>query len=607
MSADDTSSEASLPTFASLGATPPENPNAQAIAREWVSAVALLVAHNDIPELVSSFLHPTPWWRDVFALTWDLRTFHGRAQVQTFLTDRLTESGFGALAYTKAFYQRVFPDVAWILVHFSFATRVATGRGTARLVFCADGLWRALVVSTHLDGLKGYPERLTNADRDFRMDQVSWTVRREREREFVDGDPEVLVIGAGHAGLDVAARLKHFGISHLVVEKHARVGDNWRTRYDALTLHDPIWANNLPYIPFPQSWPTFPSSKQIANWLELYVEALELNVWLSSEAVHAARNAQTNKWDVVVRRADGTERILHVDHVVLGQGFTFKKTVFPGQESFQGQLMHSTEFKSAQGLSGKRVVVIGACTSAHDISSDCADNDADVTMVQRSSTYVLSINPGLLSLMPASDWEQNPHDDIDLNSHSLPFKFQWPMAERAAAHVRALDRDILDGLVRAGYTLRNGGEHDYGVYHLFITRGGGYYIDNGACRKIIDGKIKVKSGVEVERITPSGVVFTEGTELPADIIVVATGFDDVRVPIRNLLGEPAGAAVPPLWGLNAEGELKGPWRELQNLPNMWLMMGNFGWCRYFSKILALQIKAKQEGLYGTRYAAPAER
>ncbi|EKM60226.1 uncharacterized protein PHACADRAFT_189361 [Phanerochaete carnosa HHB-10118-sp] len=189
------------------------------------------------------------------------------------------------------------------------------------------------------------------------------------------------------------------------------------------------------------------------------------------------------------------------------------------------------------------------------------------------------------------------------------------MAERAAAHVRALDRDILDGLVRGGYTLRNGGEHDCGVYHLFVTRGGGYYIDNGACRKIIDGKIKVKSGVEVERITPGGVVFTDGTELPADIIVVATGFDDVRVPIRNLLGEPAGAAVPPLWGLNAEGELKGPWRELQNLPNMWLMMGrdadeicagNFGWCRCFSKILALQIKAKQEGLYGTRYAAPVE-
>ncbi|GJE89349.1 NAD(P)/FAD-dependent oxidoreductase [Phanerochaete sordida] len=604
MTAENLPLKPALPTFAHLGATPPEDANAHPIAANWIERLALLVQQSDVPELASSLLHPEAWWRDLWALTWDLRTFHGRPAIGTFLQDRLALFGLANVVLAKAALQRPFPDVAWILVYFSFEPATGTGRGTARLVLCPDGSWRAFTVSTQLDALKGHSERIGSDHRDLSVEQGDWVERRRRELQF-EKNPEVLIIGAGHSGLEVAARLKHLGVSHLIVEKNERVGDNWRHRYTNLTLHDPTWTNDMPYLPFPASWPTFPSAAKVANWLKFYVDALELNVWLSSEAIHAERNEKTDKWDVSIRRVDGT-RVMHVDHVVLAHGFTFTKTEFSGQSDFHGRIVHSHEFQSAKEYVGKRVVVIGACTSAHDICSDCADHGIDVTMVQRSATYVVSIAKGVLSLLPSSEWEKTSIDELELIYHSLPLRLQWTIGARLAEQVRGLDRDMLDGLTRVGYQLSNGGADDGGVYRLFCERGGGYYLDSGACRKIIDGKIKVASGAAVECITSTGVALSDGRELPADVVVVATGFDDARVPIVRLLGAEAGAKVPPVWGLNAEGEVRGPWRELEGLPGMWLMMGTFAWARFFSKFVALQIKAKQEGLYAKRYAALVE-
>ncbi|GJE89306.1 Flavin-containing monooxygenase [Phanerochaete sordida] len=592
-----------LPTFSNLGATPPPDPPAEALARAWVNSFAQSIATNDIPGLVASRLAPDPWWRDVFALTWDLRTFHGRARVSQFLEDRLALTGFGNIAFCSAEYQQPFSDLAWILVSYTFETNVARGRGFARLVYCADNAWHAVALSTQLEGLKRFPE-LGPADRDARVNQGDWAARRALELQFEE-DPQVLVIGAGHVGLEVAARLKHLGVRTLIVEKNARVGDNWRKRYDALTLHDPIWCNHLPYLPFPTSWPVFPSSGKLANWLEFYAEALELNLWLSSEALSTVRNETTGKWDVLVRRADGSERMMHVEHVVLAQGFTFKKTVFPGQDEFKGPIIHSTEFKSGKDMVGKKVVIIGACTSAHDIASDCADYGVDVTMVQRSSTYVMSVEKGIMASLPVAEWEGSPLDEGDQARQSLPFRFQKGFAQRRAVYIQKMEKDLLDGLRKVGYKVNNGMD-DAGVLWLLLERGGGYYFDDGACQKIIDGKIKMKSGAEVARLTSGGVAFADGSELEADVVVVATGFDDARVPIRQLVGADVGAKIPPIWGLNEEGELRGPFRELEGLPNMWLMMGNFFWGRFFSKMVAMQIKAKLEGVYDSKYPAPVE-
>lgn len=230
----------SLPTFTQLGAVPPQDPDADSIGRTWIAHFAHLLDERNISLLIS-LLHAEPWWRDIFALTWDLRTFQGRDKIATFLHDRLNETSFGKVVFVKAAHQTVAPDLAWILVYFSFETAVGLGRGITRLVYVKGGAWRAVTVSTQLESLKGHPEQSV-ATRDFRMNTGNWAEERKAYLQFADHDPEVLVIGGGQSGLEVAARLKHFGVSHLVVEKNDRLGDNWRTRYDSLSLHDPICA-----------------------------------------------------------------------------------------------------------------------------------------------------------------------------------------------------------------------------------------------------------------------------------------------------------------------------------------------------------------------------
>ena len=111
----------------------------------------------------------------------------------------------------------------------------------------------------------------------------SWLERREAEREFSDTEPQVVVVGAGQGGLTVAARLGQLGVDTLVVERNDRVGDNWRKRYHSLVLHDPVWYDHLPYLPFPDHWPVFTPKDKLADWFESYAAAMELNVWTGTE------------------------------------------------------------------------------------------------------------------------------------------------------------------------------------------------------------------------------------------------------------------------------------------------------------------------------------
>jgi hypothetical protein len=193
-----------------------------------------------------------------------------------------------------------------------------------------------------------------------------------------------------------------------------------------------------------------------------------------------------------------------------------------------------------------------------------------------------------------------PTEEADRLDSSLPIRFMKLFAKRKAASIHEADKPLLDGLKSTGYRI-NFGDEDSGFVFLALKRGGGYYLDVGACQMIIDGKIKVKNDAQIERFTKTGLRFANGTEVEADVVMFATGFDDYRGPIRAILGDEY--KLTPIWGLNHEGELRTAWREA-GAPNVWYMMGNLAWCRFFSKHVALQIKAKQEGLFGTRYSAP---
>lgn len=227
-----------LPTLDSLGVTVPDDLDAMPVAQAWTTAFAQFVQARDIPGILSVF-DKEGWWRDVFALTWDLRSFQGQQEITKFLEDRFEETQFGGIKFLKASLDRPYPDLAWITVHFDFETAVATGRGIARLIPSKEGAWRAITLATNLESLQGHPER-TGSLRNPLPSHGKWLDQRRKEQEFADGDPEVLIIGGGQAGLNLAARLKLLGTSALIVERHARIGDQWRNRYEALCLHDPV-------------------------------------------------------------------------------------------------------------------------------------------------------------------------------------------------------------------------------------------------------------------------------------------------------------------------------------------------------------------------------
>ncbi|KAI0074816.1 FAD/NAD(P)-binding domain-containing protein [Panus rudis PR-1116 ss-1] len=605
-----------LPTLTRLKATIPSSLDVHEVARKWIDKFSSAVTSQDIPGMLS-LCHPEIWWRDLFALTWDLRTFQNISAVKQFLEDRLKVSQFGHLKLRGATFEQLFPDLAWISVQLDFETKVAAGKAIVRLVppsseeETLDGeKWKAYLISTNLEDLLAHPEKIGSL-RNHEPNHGKWLDQRAREVEFADGDPEVLIVGAGQSGLNVAARLKHLGVSHLIIEKTPRIGDQWRNRYTALCLHNPVWNNHLAYIPFPESWPVYIPAQKLANFLEFYADTLELNVWTSSEVLKADRDESVGgpgnnkgKWVVTVRKADGSQRVFRVDHIIFTTGAGFPNIPdIPNREEFQGQVLHSTQHKNAKDHIGKKVVIVGACTSAHDIAADYVDNGVDVTIYQRSSTYVMSIKEGMPKLMYPLYWQDGPPTEIaDRIDNSFPFYFVKMLAKRICASIHEADRPLIEALHTTGYRT-NYGEDDTGFVFLGLKRGGGFYFDAGACQKIIDGKIKVKNGSQIEKFTKTGLRLEDGTELDADIVLYATGFTDVSEPVRALVPSHIAEKIPTIWGINDEGENRAIWREL-GTPGLWFMTGNFAWSRFFSKHLALQIKAKQQGLFGERYSAP---
>ena len=275
-SADIHHTEVALPTLSKLGnPSIPPNLDAVKIATEWLSSFANFAEQGDINGILS--LIPDSqfssnifkksesndahddhsdnittdfavYWRDVLVLTWDFRTFEGTPKIKQFLVDRLSKpkTVSNIQLHNGSQLVKPYPDLVWIQLSFSFETQVGLGSGFVRLIPISTGgpnsngdiVWKAHSIFTNLDDLKGFPEKV-GALRNAQPNHGKWEAEREKSR-FVDKDPTVLIVGGGHSGLGVAARLKALDIPALVIEKNGRIGDNWRTRYEALCLHDPV-------------------------------------------------------------------------------------------------------------------------------------------------------------------------------------------------------------------------------------------------------------------------------------------------------------------------------------------------------------------------------
>lgn len=159
------------------------------------------------------------------------------------------------------------------------------------------------------------------------------------------------------------------------------------------------------------------------------------------------------------------------------------------------------------------------------------------------------------------------------------------------ARNRAADEELLDGLQKRGFRL-SFGEDGTGWQIMYQSRGGGYYFDAGCSQLIIDGRVGLIQYADIDRFGPEGAVMRDGSVKPADLIVLATGYEGQVAAARRILGDAVGERIGRVWGFDEEGELHGMWRPTGQ-KGLWFHAGGLAQCRIFSKVLALQIKARE--------------
>ncbi|OPB41770.1 flavin-binding monooxygenase [Trichoderma guizhouense] len=595
-----------LPTFKQQGNV--SLSHARNISERWVKDFEHALQRNDRERLEKVFVKEA-WIRDLLSFTWDFRTLQGRDNVLNYLQNNYNAGISSIRLRDYGTFQPTFknpcPDIQWIESMFDFESRQGRGKGMLRLVLDGDDEWKCYLIHFTLQEIKEHEEKTGFTRPEGYVDTTggNWQQRRERQREFLDEDPAVLIVGAGQSGISTAARLQQLGVPSLIIEKSSRVGDSWRKRYKTLMTHDPIQYCHLPYIPFPAHWPLFMPKDKLADWLEAYVSLMELNVWCDTELQSTAFDETTTTWTVAVKRSDGSVRIIKPRHVVLATGNAGDAIIphFEGIESFKGAAYHGSQHKDASehsDLSSKHVVIIGSGTSAHDLCQNFHEcGAASVTMLQRGSTHVLTAKKGL-PMLHSGTYEEGgpPTDDLDVDSQSKPLPVQFALNVFKTNAIKTVDKNIIDGLTSAGFEL-DFGEDGSGIYRKYVTRGGGYYIDVGCSQLIIDGKVKVKSNPGgIKSFTPDGLLLADGSELKADIIIMATGYQTMHSTAQKLFGDKVASRLGKVWDLNEEGEINSIWRHSGH-PNFWFMGGSLALCRTYSKMLALQIKASELGIY----------
>ena len=567
------------------------------LATQWLAAFESALAQNDVGAIGALF-HPDCFWRDMLATQWNFRTHSGRQCVVAAWREALAihrvrgvrlEDGSVAVFKRKNYGESV-------EAFFTFETELGRCRGHLRLLKpgTSGAQWNGWTLFTSLEDLKGHEER---AGRRRARSSRPHDAEAEVDLHPADADPQVLIVGAGQAGLAVAARLRQLDLNALVIDRQARVGDNWRNRYQSLLLHNQIGANHLPYLPFPSSWPAYLSKDEMADWLEGYAKLLQLKVMMSTRLVDAQYDEAAKRWTVRLSLADGSQREVHPRHIIQATGVfgVPNRPSLPGADQYTGLLIHAEDYQSGFPAMGARVLVIGTGSSGHDAAQSLTKHGAMVTMLQRSSTCVVSVEPGAARAYSIFAEDGPPIEDADFVTNSFPFPLLTELHKQLTERIADMDRELLDGLRKADFAL-DFGEDGSGFLMKYHRYGGGYYINAGCSELIVAGKIKMLHGT-VEGFEGKTIRFSDGSKQDFDAVVVAAGYKNMSESVRALFGDTIADRVGPVWGLDDEGEVRSMWRPTGQ-PGFWLMGGSLQQCRPYSKYLALQIKAAELGLVG---------
>ncbi|WP_423066083.1 flavin-containing monooxygenase [Devosia sp. CN2-171] len=539
-------------------------------------------------------------WRDLVAFTWSVRQFLGKSAIVEHLLARQPEikAGNFRIAETRTPPRRASrAGMEVIEAIFSFETDKGRASGLLRLPVAEPQ--KAWVLLTTLDELKGFEEpirkrRRTGSGYTRNFAANNWTDDRREEQAYEGREPTVVVVGAGQAGLTVSANLRLLGVDTLIVERTDNVGDVWRNRYHALNLHNETPRNHLPYIPFPPNWPSFLSKDMIGLWFETYAKAMELNVWTGTELVGGHYDDEEGVWHATVRRKDGSERMLKPRHLIFANGVNGipRYSKFPGIDDFKGTVLHTHHYDDGAKWKGKRALVIGTGASGHDVAQDLHSRGATVSLIQRGSTIVTSLEAAHIN--HALYQEDFPLEDSDIIAAANTYPLLIKTYQGNVRKMVELDKKLHAGLTARGFK-HDQGEDGTGHQMRLRRRGGGYYLNVGCSDLIIEGAIGLLQYDDIERFVEEGALMKDGRIEKADLIVTATGYHSPQELVRRLLGDDIADRVGPIWGIAEDGEMNNMYRPTPQ-KGLWFMGGGLAQCRINSKPLALQIKAREEGL-----------
>ena len=555
---------------------------------------------TDSIENLNKLFFENSHWRDILALTWQIQTTSGKQNIIPKLYDNILN------VIAKDFVidpQRTQPREVIragknvIEVILKFKTKFGHCEGVVRLYEDLE-VSRTFKAWSLLTALSDLNSSFNNKEDEYEntLEGPNWLDVRTEDRLYKDRDPEVLVVGSGQAGLSIAARLKQQNIDTLVIDKNERVGDNWRNRYHSLKLHNQTHVNHLPYMPFPPTWPTYIPKDKLAGWFEYYAESMELNVWTKTTFISAEYDKAKKNWNVKLKLSDGNEKIMKPKHIVMAVGVSSvpNRTKIPGMEGYKGKVIHSTDYSSGRDYKGKNVLVFGTGTSAHDVAQDLYVHGANVKIVQRSPSMVVNVEPS--AQLPYQLYSEGTNtDDCDLITISNPLEVLKKTHQLLTEKTKEIDKPLLDKLEEVGFRLEYG-EENTGWQFKYLTRGGGYYFNVGASDLIAEGKIKVIQFSDIINFNPSGIDVKSGDHFDVDLMVTATGYKGQEYVVEEFFGKSVVENVGPIWGFdNDRQELRNMWMQTKQ-PGLWFHAGSLAQCRIFSKFLALQIRAIQDGI-----------
>ncbi|XP_026662124.1 indole-3-pyruvate monooxygenase YUCCA2-like [Phoenix dactylifera] len=310
--------------------------------------------------------------------------------------------------------------------------------------------------------------------------------------------PGPIIVGAGPSGLATAACLKEKGIPPLILEKENCIASSWKLRtYDRLKLHLPKQFCELPLMPFPPAFPTYPTKQQFIGYLEAYAEHFSVKPLFGMKVRCAEYDPSIGFWRV---EANDLEFICRWLIVATGENAEAILPKITGISQFQGQVLHTSFYKNGDDFKGKKVLVVGCGNSGMEVCLDLCNNGVQVSMVVRDKLHIL------------------PREILGISTFGLSMRLlKWFPMKLVDEFLLLCSWLILGDTKKYGLA-----RPKMGPLQLKITTGKTPVLDVGTFSKIKSGQIKVVPGID--RFADNGVEFVDGKREDYDAVILATGY-----------------------------------------------------------------------------------